>query len=573
MTFWRVVLVALLMPLFSAFSATLSVTFNTVPQNSEVNLTSEGKLDWVHWGLFTDTSLNRKSGVTPFITDFILQDASNGYAYVYQYADNFNGYTWSDGFPEIGATNTPTGVWAYGVPNIGSGFRFAVPADTIPRTLKVYVGWFAGMGQFEAHLSDNSAPGYINSTPLLEPHLAGGPGHVYTIDYAADSPGQSLIIRWTLISLRSSTANVTLQAAALSASEANNPPFAVITNEANGNFTTGTPIRLGADAFDSDGQVERVEFYDLGTRLGEAASSPFTFDWNGASPGRHIVTAHAIDNQGASRESPPVDLFVHGNGGLLTGALGFPPTSVNLTVEGTGDWIHGGLINSNSVNRKAGVAPQVNIDVLGTQPAKRFSNNYTSFTWTDGAPVTTESGTPTGVYVTGFTNGFKITAPADTTPRRLKLYAGLYGSAENLQAFLSDASAPAWSDTSLDDIYANRYAAYTIDYSAASPGQTLTVLYRLSRAYDMDFGNVTLPAVTLEGPAVMLVRILNPRSIANSLVFNFNTEAARTYTVQYTTELTSGAWHPLTTIAGDGNVATVSDPMTTGSRFYRVRVP
>jgi hypothetical protein len=573
MKFWRAVFVALFLPVFSALPANLSVTFNPVPESSEVNLATEGKLDWVHWGLYTDSSLNRKAGVTPFISDFILQDASNGYAYVYQYADNFNGYTWNDGFPEIGATNTATGVWAYGVPNIGSGFRFTVPADPTPRTLKVYVGWFAGMGSFEAYFSDNSAPGYTNATPTLEPHLNGGPGRVYTIDYAANSPGQALIIRWTLVSLRSSTANVTLQAAALSTSDANNPPFAVITNEANANFTVGTPILLGADAFDLDGQVARVEFYDRGTWLGEDTSSPFTFDWKSATLGHHIVSARAFDNQGGSRASPPVDLFVHGAGGMLAGAFAFPPAFVNLTTEGTADWMHRGLVNSNSVNHKANVAPQLNITALGTHPLSRFSNNYTSFAWTDGTPVTSEGRTSTGVYITGFTNGFKITVPADTVSRTLRVYAGLYGAAATLQAFLSDASAPAYSDVSLEDIYDDRYAVYDIHYRAASAGQALTVLYRASRVYDMDYGNLTLPAISLQGPAAVLVRILNPRRVFGSFIFNFNTEAGGTYTVQYATELTSGTWAPLTTITGDGAVATVSDPIMAGSRFYRVRVP
>jgi hypothetical protein len=570
MKFWRVVFVALLFPPFSAVPATLSATFNTVPQGTEVDLTREGKLDWIHWGLHTDTSWDRKAGVTAFISDFILQDASNGYAYVYQYADNFHGYTWSDGFPEVGATNTTTGVWAYGVPVIASGFRFTVPADTNLRTLKVYVGVFAGVGQFEARLTDNSAPGYTNRTLT---NIRNGPGRVYTIDYAADSPGQSLVIRWILVEPRDATANVTLQAAALSTATANNPPFAVITNRASGNFPAGTAIALGAEAFDVDGQLARVEFYDRGTRLGEDTSSPFTFDWNAAAPGRHIITARAVDNDGASRESPPVDLFVHGTGGMLTGAVGFPPPLVNLTIEGMGDWMHRGLVTSNSVNHKANVAPQINMTLLGLQPARRFTNNYTSFAWTDGTPVLSEAGTRTGIYITGFTNGFKITAPADTVARKLKVYAGLYGAAGNLQAFLSDASAPAYSDASLDDIYQDRYAVYTIDYQAASPGQVLTVLYRSSRTYDTDFGNVTLPAVTLQGPPVTLVRILNPRRMANFLVFNFNTETGLTYTVQYATELTSGTWHPLTTITGDGNVTAITEPITTDLRFYRVRIP
>src|SRR5687768_3983574 len=122
--FGLVVLVAVVASLCSVSAGTLSVTFSSVPQGSVVDLTSEGKIDWVHWGLHTDSTLNRKAGVAPLIADFVRQDASNGFSFIYQYADNFNGYSWGDGFPETAVTNTTTGVWAFGTPLIGSGFLF-----------------------------------------------------------------------------------------------------------------------------------------------------------------------------------------------------------------------------------------------------------------------------------------------------------------------------------------------------------------------------------------------------------------------------------------------------------------
>ena len=50
---------------------TLTGTFTPVPRYTNVDLTAEGRLDWVHWGLITDSSLDRKAGVTPQIPDFI----------------------------------------------------------------------------------------------------------------------------------------------------------------------------------------------------------------------------------------------------------------------------------------------------------------------------------------------------------------------------------------------------------------------------------------------------------------------------------------------------------------------
>src|SRR5213594_2236944 len=180
MRFWRVVYV-LAVGLLSSLATrggSLSATFAGVPEGSTVDLTQEGAIDWVHWGLYTESSLNRKSGVPALISDFILQDDSSGFAYVYQYADNFNGSTWYDGWPEPAITNTPTGVWAYGTPTVGSGFRFTAPADTTVRTLKVYVGVFDGVGHFEAFLSDGSASGFTNGTLS---NIHNGPGRAYTI--------------------------------------------------------------------------------------------------------------------------------------------------------------------------------------------------------------------------------------------------------------------------------------------------------------------------------------------------------------------------------------------------------
>src|SRR5438309_9600978 len=108
---------------WQARGATLSVTFTPIPQGTEVDLTAEGPLDWVHWGLYTDSSLDRKAGVTPQIPDFTPINMNGPF----QYADNYNGYSWSDGVPTRRATNTPTGVWMYGKAN---GFELQFIADT-----------------------------------------------------------------------------------------------------------------------------------------------------------------------------------------------------------------------------------------------------------------------------------------------------------------------------------------------------------------------------------------------------------------------------------------------------------
>ena len=41
-----------------------------------VNLSAEGASDWMHWGLGTNTSVNRKAGVPPRIGDFTVTGAN-----------------------------------------------------------------------------------------------------------------------------------------------------------------------------------------------------------------------------------------------------------------------------------------------------------------------------------------------------------------------------------------------------------------------------------------------------------------------------------------------------------------
>lgn len=145
----------------------LSGSFSNVAAGAVVNLTAEGEIDWVHWGLYTDTSLDRKAGVVPSISDFTLLDAPAGFAFAYWFGDHASGYTWTDGTPTSAVTNTTTGVWAYGTPLIGSGFQVTAPADTTTRTFKLHVGAYGARGQFVAYLSDGSSRGTRTTTSSM----------------------------------------------------------------------------------------------------------------------------------------------------------------------------------------------------------------------------------------------------------------------------------------------------------------------------------------------------------------------------------------------------------------------
>jgi hypothetical protein len=565
--------VTLLLSVVLVEGATLTGNFSSIPSGSVVDLTTVGMVDWVHWGLYSETSLNRKAGVVPQISDFTPLDASTGFVFIYQFADNANGYSWSDGTPTASVMDTTTGVWAYGTPLIGSGFQVSAPADTAIRTLKVYVGAFKARGHFEAYLTDGSAPPY-SSTALS--NIRNGPSGVYTLTYAAASPGQELILRWTLSIPNGLDANVTLQAAALTFSAANNPPLVTLTNPVNNAvFSAGGDILLGAAAGDLDGTVVTVEFFEGDNKLGEAAEAPYHFTWNNVPAGLHQIVAHATDDQGAISISSPVEVFVHGTGGTLAGSITLPvglPAAVNLTSDGKRDWVHWGLAANASVNRKANVVPQIaDFTKLGPNAVVRYDDNYTAFSWNDGIPAITAAGTTTGVFSYGLNEGFEITVPADLALRTLQVYAGLSAAQGNFQAWLSDFSAPAYTDTTLSSV-GNAYAVYRIAYAAATAGQQLTVRYRSRNLFDPDFGNVTLQAATLVAEPAPAT-ILNPAVTNGEFGLSLVTEAGRNYTVEFCEVLPSVQWQILTNLVGSGATAAVSDPETNHrQRFYRVSV-
>jgi hypothetical protein len=539
----------------------LSGSFSSIAAASVVNLTSEGEIDWLHWGLYNETSLDRKAGVVPQISDFALLDNTNGFASVYQFADNANGYSWSDGTPTVSVTNSTTGVWAYGIPNRETGFQITAPADTATRTLKVYVGAYAARGIFEAYLSDGSARGYTNNSSLF--NMGNGLSGVFTLNYAAGSADQQLIIRWTLSMAFRPDGNVTLQAAALTSSTANNPPFVALTSPANNaGFSAGDDITLTATANDFDGTVAKVEFFANGAKLGEDTTSPFSYTENNVPPGIFVLTARTTDAQGASSDSEPVEVFVNGNGGSLAGSLTVPtalPTSVNLAVEGSRDWTHWGLATNSIFNHKAGVTPQISdFTKIGPNPAELYADNYTAYSWSDGTPTASANNATKGVYTTGLTNGFEISVPADATSRTLKVYVGLYSAQGNFQAWLSDYSTPAYTDVTLSNFFGNAYGVYTLTYAAASPGQTLHVRYRSLKLFDQDFGNVTLQAATLVlnsgGNTAPTVTIANP---TNGAVF----AAPATFTLAATASDSNGGVAQVEFFNGSTSLgADASDP-------------
>ena len=393
-----------------------------------VDLTAQGVLDWAHWGLNLPTDFDDKGGVTSQISNYIPVGTSADY---YQYGGNAQGFTWTDGAPDPDITNTMTGIYVAGVEN---GFEVDVPAETANRLLSIYLGVWNSTMHFEASLSDNSAPIYVDES------LSGIQDRRYDIIYSAQTPGQTLQVKYWMLS---GSGNVTLQAATLQPV----PPLSV-------SQPVVSPTNVVAA-----GSIVNLSVQPQG-------AFPYYFQWrvnagSGLVPvpnsNTNILYVHtsnlegnynyvvALTNTAGAVTSAPVTLTVTApSGTLVARGVDESPGTVDLTAEGVLDWAHWGLNLPTDFDDKAGVTSQIsNYIPLGTSTNYlQYGDNAQGFTWTDGTPDPDITNTTTGIYVAGFGNGFEVDVPAAATNRVFSIYLGVWNAAMHFEASLSDSSAP-----------------------------------------------------------------------------------------------------------------------------------
>src|SRR5262249_24753313 len=126
----------------------VSLTGNYTEQNQSYNLTNEGTVDWIAWGLKTPQDVNHKANVEQQISNFTA--IGNCTVQRDSYTSNST-IEWFDGTPQPdnALQQQTTGFYVTGINN---GFSITVPASTTPRTLRIYVGAKLAHGEFTASL-------------------------------------------------------------------------------------------------------------------------------------------------------------------------------------------------------------------------------------------------------------------------------------------------------------------------------------------------------------------------------------------------------------------------------------
>jgi len=290
-------------------AGSLTSSFSLTPPVN-VSLENEGTVDWAHWGLNNSTSFNHKAGVTQQISDF----TRIGSTQENRFTSARSIYDWTNGIPTSTNTGSTTGVY---IPGLGNGFSLTLPVDTSTRTLKLYLGGWDAVGRLQVSLSDNSAPTIDTSFGQQNQVF----DRVVTINFSANSGGQSLLVQYTIAN-NFSGGNISLQAATLVGGGSNQAPsFTPSINDQS--VAVGNTLSFPVTANDTDGPlpldisisnaVPALPSTVVFTNSGGGSGS---FDWtpSAGEEGSYSVTFRAQDGDGAFAEQT-INITVNGSGG------------------------------------------------------------------------------------------------------------------------------------------------------------------------------------------------------------------------------------------------------------------
>jgi RHS repeat-associated protein len=117
---------------------------------------------------------------------------------------------------------------------------------------------------------------------------------------------------YTLTAKVTDNRNATTTSAAVNITVDTAPTVSITSPANNAVFTAPANITLASTASDSDGSIQKVDFFRGGsTLIGTATSAPYSFNWTNVQAGPYTLTAVATDNLGVTTTSSPVTITVN----------------------------------------------------------------------------------------------------------------------------------------------------------------------------------------------------------------------------------------------------------------------
>ncbi|MBN2612931.1 MAG: carbohydrate-binding protein [Bacteroidales bacterium] len=337
-------------------------------------------------------------------TTITIQENQTGFCSVDGTVDNNNSGFTSDGFANTSNT-TGTGIdWKVNFSTSGTytfGFRYATTSD---RPARLIIN-----GSTVVSSIGFPSTGSWTTWSTVSANATVGAG---TFDVRLEATGSSGLANIDYITVTGNTPS-----AASCSGTTNNPPSVSITAPSNGaSYTAGTNITIGANASDNDGNVTLVEFFQGSVKLGEDATSPYSYTWNNVAAGNYSLTARATDNGGAVTTSSAISIAVTSNT--------CNPTTITpyIQIDG-GTWQQASTV---TVNAGSSVK-------FGPQPVSGGSwnwsgpNNFSATTRevTISNIQTNQAGTYVATYTndcgTNSTQNFVVTVNGGSTPVTLTI--------------------------------------------------------------------------------------------------------------------------------------------------------
>ena len=211
--------------------------------------------------------------------------------------------------------------------NIGDNYGSRVRGYVIPPTTGNYNFWIASDDRSELWLSTDDSPankrriadvaGWTNArqwdkyTSQKSAPISLVAGRKYYVEalLKEGTGADHVAVGWQLPDGTLERPIPANRLMAFNASADTSPKVAISYPRDGQSFTAPADFVIHAEAYDTEGSIAKVEFYNGTAKLGEDATSPYSFAWNDVPAGNYTIVAKAIDNDGET-DSHSIVIYV-----------------------------------------------------------------------------------------------------------------------------------------------------------------------------------------------------------------------------------------------------------------------